>query len=85
MINIIIPDTVIFKGEVPIAWYFTGNNRIRAKSRAKLIPQEILSSFLKNVGPSGIVATLMIPKFTEGKSQIVFEHLDRQGMGKLTI
>lgn len=52
-----IPDTIIFKYQQPVFWYFTSKNgEILRKSKKKLTIRNIEESFLKHPSDTGIVA-----------------------------
>lgn len=52
-----IPDTVVFKYNVPSLWYFTSvDGTIKRKSKAKCTCEHIEKEFTKRPSPSGIVA-----------------------------
>lgn len=82
MINIAMPDTVIFRGEQPTDWYFSSNARVKAKMRSKLTLEEIKSAFVRRVPECGIVATFMVLGEKEDGAEIVFEHFDKEGLGR---
>ena len=55
-----IPDTILFKFDNPIEWFFsTKDGVIKKKSKNKLDLKEILSNFIKKKNKSGIIATFM--------------------------
>ena len=79
--NLFLPDTVLFKGDQPITWYFTSDGRIKTKQRTKLNVDEIKNHFIKHVGESGIVATFMRPGENDEDPEIICEHFDRSSFG----
>jgi hypothetical protein len=63
-----IPDTVVYKYSQPLFWFFTSQNGlILKKEKVKLNREKIETEFLKNVGPSGIVAYYIYNKNKENE------------------
>ena len=63
-----LPDTVVYRYEQPVFWYFTMHQQhqvegswssIMRKSRKKLTNQEIERVFLKDESQSGVIAVYM--------------------------
>ena len=55
-----IPDTILFKFDNPIEWFFsTKNGQIKKKSKNKLDLNVIMSHFQKSKNKSGIIAIYM--------------------------
>jgi hypothetical protein len=78
-----IPDTVIFRDDEPMAWYFTSGGQIKAKSRAKLTVADIKASFTKHVSASGIVGVFMTTEnISHGRPAVYFRHLDSDKLGR---
>lgn len=76
-----LPETVIYRCEQPIAWYFTSEGQVKCKQKARLTPAAIRQSFLRQVSASGVVASFMYVQEHCGREQIVVEHFCRQDFG----
>lgn len=81
--NIIIPDTIILKENIPIIWYFhsSKNGLILKKNRENLNIKTILIEFSKgrklvnNKGCENVIAVLYIPSIKNDKQIITIEYL----------
>jgi hypothetical protein len=78
-----LPDTVVYRCEQPISWYFTAEGQVKCKQKAKLSPGAIKQAFLREVSASGVVASFMYVQELHGRDQIVIEHFDRDDFGRL--
>jgi len=64
-----IPETVIFRYNSPVLWYFTSvDGTIKRKSKAKVTREHVRDHFFKNPKPSGIVAYYVSSQNTNGSS-----------------
>eukprot|EP00929_Paragymnodinium_shiwhaense_P061642 TRINITY_DN30808_c0_g1_i1.p1 TRINITY_DN30808_c0_g1~~TRINITY_DN30808_c0_g1_i1.p1 ORF type:complete len:866 (-),score=175.97 TRINITY_DN30808_c0_g1_i1:161-2758(-) len=93
-LSVRIPDTVIFKYEAPLAWYFTSvDGHIKRKTKAKLTKEHIMQEFLKKPSASGIVACFVSTQASQASGECdsvakeqmpplrtVFEYLDKDGL-----
>lgn len=85
MTNILIPDTVIFKYEQPIAWYFIHEGQIKCKNKVNLTIEKIKEKFLRKIPACGIIATFF-RKFEGDKfNRFSMEHLDKKGLCKKSV
>lgn len=56
-----IPDTVLYKCNIPSVWYFTSvDGTIKRKTKAKVNREHIYEEFTKKKCPSGIVASYIV-------------------------
>lgn len=78
MSNVAIPDTVIFKYEQPVAWYFTHDNQIKCKSKTNLSFSKVKEKFLRKMPKCGIVATFMKRIENDPKGRYTFHHFDKK-------
>ena len=52
-----LPDTIVYKWDMPSVWYFTARDgSIRVRRSKNYTKQTIAQQFLKKIGPSQIVA-----------------------------
>lgn len=58
--GVMIPDTIVYEHNFPIAWYYFADNELRKKSGRELETRAIFNHFIKNVDEShGIVAQFL--------------------------
>jgi len=90
-----IPDTIIFKYDEPIFWYFMNGNMIKKRNKEKLNNKSIERSFLKRVPECGVVAQYfykvddgekeaakeVIPKENEN-TKVIFEYFNVEEFSK---
>lgn len=72
--SILVPDTIIYKFDQPILWYFTMNNSVKKKSKSKMTNEEIERIFLRNISESGVVATYFYMVQDKNEKKAVFEY-----------
>lgn len=94
-VSLRIPDTVIFKHNVPTLWYFTSvDGTIKRKTKAKVTNGHILKEFRRRPSPSGVAACFVtnVPAQAKpvagdddedeacGGLRTTIEYLDHQGL-----
>lgn len=76
--SIQVPDTVFYKFDQPVQWYFTFENGVKKKLKNKLTKEDVERAFLKNVPASGVVAMYFYYITEEKQKKIVFEYYDAE-------
>ena len=60
---VLMPDTILYRFENPVFWYFTSKQgKILKKNKKSITNKLIEEQFLRNVSPSGIVAVYIHSK-----------------------
>ena len=81
---VFLPDTIIFKFDIPELWYFGNERGVHRKLKINTTLENIEKTFMKNVPSHGIVAQYMAPK---GKSEskkplITIQYLTKDNFSK---
>ena len=82
MTNILIPDTVVFKYEQPVAWYFICGGQIKCKNKVNLSAAKIKEKFLRRVPKCGVIATFIRTFEGDTNKRFTMEHLDKKAFCK---
>lgn len=76
---VFLPDTIIFKFDIPELWYFGNERGVHKKLKSNITLENIEKTFMKNVPSHGIVAQYVVSKakFESKKPIITFQYLTK--------
>jgi len=81
---VFLPDTVIFKFDIPELWYFGNERGVHRKLKTNITLENIEKAFLKNMPSHGIVAQYIVSKAkSESKKPVLsFQYITKDEFSK---